>query len=97
MMYIYITDTYKEGYVTVAVCDNGPGFKLPAELAIRPFISGKPLNAGMGFGLYIANETMKQMKGYLNILSDGNIELPENAIQKGIVNAIVALSFPKAD
>ena len=55
-MYIYITDTYKEGYVTVAVCDNGPGFKLPAELAIRPFISGKPLNAGMGFGLDIANE-----------------------------------------
>lgn len=97
MMYIYITDTYKEGYVTVAVCDNGPGFKLPAELAIRPFISGKPLNAGMGFGLYIANETMKQMKGYLNILSDENIELPENAIQKGIVNAIVALSFPQAD
>lgn len=97
MMYIYITDTYKEEYITVAVCDNGPGFKLPAELAIRPFISGKPLNTGMGFGLYIANETMKQMKGYLSILSDENIELPEKAIQKGIVKAIVALSFPKAD
>lgn len=51
----------------------------------------------MGFGLYIANETMKQMKGYLSILSDENIELPEKAIQKGIVKAIVALSFPKAD
>lgn len=97
MMYIYLTDSYKEGYITIAVCDNGPGFKISPELAVRPFVSGKPLNSGMGLGLYIAHETMKQLKGYLNILCDEDIELPDTAIQKGIDKAIVALSFPKAD
>lgn len=97
MIYIHITDTFKEGYVTVAVCDNGPGFKISPELAVRPFISGKPLNSGMGFGLYIANETMKQMKGFLSILSDNDIEMPEKAVQKDINKAIVALSFPKVN
>ena len=96
-MYIYLTDSFKEGYVTIAVCDNGPGFKIAPELAVRPFVSGKPLNSGMGFGLYIAHETMKQLKGYLNILCSDDIELPDSAIQKGIDKAIVALSFPKAD
>jgi len=95
MIYVYVTDTYREGFVTIAICDNGPGFKITPELAVKAFISGKPLNAGMGFGLYIANETMKQLKGYLNILNNEDIILPEGAIKKGIDKAIVTLSFPK--
>lgn len=95
MMYIYVTDSFRDGFVTVAVCDNGPGFKISPYLAVKAFVSGKPLNQGMGFGLYIAKETMKQLKGYLDIIDHENIELPTNAVEKGINKAIVALSFPK--
>lgn len=96
MIYLYITDSFREGFVTVAVCDNGPGFKIAPELAVRAFVSGKPLNAGMGFGLYITHETMKQLNGHMDILSNSDIELPSNIVDKGIDKAIVALSFPKA-
>lgn len=96
MIYLYVTDSFREGFVTVAVCDNGPGFKIAPELAVRAFVSGKPLNAGMGFGLYITHETMKQLNGHMDILSNSDIELPSNVIEKGINKAIVALSFPKS-
>lgn len=96
MIYLYVTDSFREGFVTVAVCDNGPGFKIAPELAVRAFVSGKPLNAGMGFGLYITHETMKQLNGHMDILSNSDIELPSNIIEKGINKAIVALSFPKS-
>lgn len=96
MIYLYVTDSFREGFVTVAVCDNGPGFKIAPELAVRAFVSGKPLNAGMGFGLYITHETMKQLNGHMDILSNCDIELPSNVVDKGIDKAIVALSFPKA-
>ena len=96
MIYLYVTESFREGFVTVAVCDNGPGFKIAPELAVRAFVSGKPLNAGMGFGLYITHETMKQLNGHMDILSNCDIELPSNIVDKGIDKAIVALSFPKA-
>lgn len=96
MIYLYVTESFREGFVTVAVCDNGPGFKIAPELAVRAFVSGKPLNAGMGFGLYITHETMKQLNGHMDILSNCDIELPSNVVDKGIDKAIVALSFPKA-
>lgn len=96
MIYLFVTDSFREGFVTVAVCDNGPGFKIAPELAVRAFVSGKPLNSGMGFGLYITHETMKQLNGHMDILSSDDIELPPNITSKGIDKAIVALSFPKA-
>ena len=96
MIYLYVTESLREGFVTVAVCDNGPGFKIAPELAVRAFVSGKPLNAGMGFGLYITHETMKQLNGHMDILSNCDIELPSKIVDKGIDKAIVALSFPKA-
>lgn len=96
MIYLYVTESFREGFVTVAVCDNGPGFKIAPELAVRAFVSGKPLNAGMGFGLYITHETMKQLNGHMDILSNCDIELPSKIVDKGIDKAIVALSFPKS-
>lgn len=96
MIYIYITDSFINGYVTIAVCDNGPGFKMDPSLAVRPFVTGKPLDSGMGLGLYIASETLSQMGGKLLIINENEIELPDLAKDKGINKAIVTLSFPKA-
>ena len=94
-IYVYITDEI-EGYISIVVCDNGCGFKLPPEQALRPFITGKPLNTGMGLGLHIAHEVMQAMKGKLLILDANEINLPDTAKKYQIDKAIVALCFPKA-
>lgn len=94
-IYVYITDEI-EGYISIIVCDNGCGFKLPPEQALRPFITGKPLNTGMGLGLHIAHEVMQAMKGKLLILDANEIDLPDTAKKYQINKAVVALCFPKA-
>lgn len=93
-IYVYITEQF-EGYISIVVCDNGCGFKMPPEQALRPFITGKPLNTGMGLGLHIAHEVMQAMKGKLLILDENEIDLPDTAKKFQINKAIVALCFPK--
>lgn len=95
MIYVFITDEI-ENYITVAVCDNGPGFKIPPEMAMEPFVTDKPLGIGMGLGLHITNEVMKAMNGELKIFDKNDLDLPNTAKNNGIDKAIVALCFPKA-
>lgn len=92
---IYITDEI-EGYTSIVVCDNGCGFKIAPEMAIQPFVTGKPLNTGMGLGLHITHEVMKAMNGKLIILDKDEINLPDSAKKHEINKALVALCFPKA-
>lgn len=94
-IYVYITDEI-DNYISIIVCDNGCGFKIPPEQALRPFITGKPLNTGMGLGLHIAHEVMQAMKGKLLILDANEIDLPDTAKKYQINKAVVALCFPKA-
>lgn len=49
----------------IAVIDNGPGFTLPEDKAIEPFITRRP--DGMGLGLYFASMVMEQCSGILTI------------------------------
>ena len=95
LIYIYIT-TEIENYVSIVVCDNGPGFKIDKETAKEPFVSGKPLGIGMGLGLHITNEIMKAMGGKLLILEPYDLDLPETAKNKGIRSSVVVLCFPQA-
>lgn len=92
-IYIYITDQIS-GYITVAVCDNGSGFKISPEMAVQPFITGKPLGTGMGLGLHITHEVMVAMKGQLVIFDKNELDLPEKVKKIGADQAIVALCFP---
>ena len=92
-MGIYITDQIV-GYVSVLVCDNGSGFKLAPELAVRPFVSGKPLNSGMGLGLYISQQTMRQMNGKLLIQQDNEFNVGELFKDSELNRSVVALCFP---
>lgn len=91
---IYITDQIKE-YNSIIISDNGPGFNIPTEVAIQPFITGKPHNIGMGLGLHIVNEMMRAMKGQLLFLDQDEVILPETVRQNKIDKAIIALCFPK--
>lgn len=92
---VYLTDTIS-GYFSILVCDNGPGFKLPPELAVRPFVSGKPLNEGMGLGLYISLQTMHQMNGKLLIQQDNEFNVSSLFKDQDIARSVVALCFPMA-
>ena len=95
MIYVYITDQFK-GFVSIVVSDNGPGFKLPPEIAIQPFMTGKPMNTGMGLGLHVSHEVMIAMKGKLMILDKNELVLPDKAKDLGIDRSVVALCFPEA-
>jgi len=92
---VYITDEIS-GFNSIIVSDNGPGFALPFEIAIKPFLTGKPHNIGSGLGLHIANEMMNAMKGRLIYISDPNdIQFPKVIREHGVNKAIIALCFPK--
>lgn len=90
---IYISDQIV-GYASILVCDNGPGFKLPPELAVRPFVSGKPLNSGMGLGLYISQQTMNQMNGKLLIQQADEFNASSIVKDTELCRTVVALCFP---
>ena len=95
-IYIYVTDEIPS-FVTVVVCDNGPGFKIDIDSAKEPFVSDKPLGLGMGLGLHITNEIMKAMDGKLLITSPYEYDLPATATTMDLPNYVVALSFPKEE
>ena len=89
---IYISD-HIVGYLSILVCDNGPGFKIAPELAVRPFVSGKPLNSGMGLGLYISQQTMRQMNGKLLIQQDDEFNVKSLFSDPELNHSVVALCF----
>lgn len=91
---IYITEQIKD-HNSIIVSDNGPGFNMSPDVAVKPFMTGKPNNIGMGLGLHIANEMMHAMKGKLVFLDEDEVEFPEYIINNGITKAIVALCFPQ--
>lgn len=91
---IYITDEI-DGYNSIIVGDNGSGFNIGTDIAIQPFITGKPHNTGMGLGLHIADEMMKIMKGKLIFLEKNDVEVPKFFQDNQTTEAIVGLCFPK--
>lgn len=85
-IWINVTDERPE-YLTVIVADNGPGFNLPTEQIIKPFISNK--DGGIGIGLHLAYEIMNTQGGELSFPSADEFKIPTEFHD----GAIVALSF----
>ena len=96
MIDIFITDQI-EGYNSIVIGDNGPGFNISADAAVKPFVSGKPFNYGMGLGLHVVNETMNELHGKLLILDRDEIVLPDYMEKNKTYSALVALCFPKVN
>lgn len=95
---VYITDQIKiEGkeYNSIVVSDNGPGFNIPPDVAIKPFMTGKPHNIGSGLGLHVGTEMMKGMKGQLIFLDKYDINFPNIIVNNKVDKAIIAICFPK--
>ena len=74
-------------YCTVIIADNGPGFTLPTEEVVKPFISNK--ESGIGIGLHIADEVMNSHGGELIFPEPDQFTIPEE-FKSG---ALVALAF----
>ena len=89
---IYLTTTdEKNGYSTVIVADNGPGFIPSKDELGTPFLTAKPAGLGMGIGLHVTKEIMKSLGGMLIFPEKDDFDIPQQ-FQKG---AIVALAFRK--
>lgn len=86
-IYVSITKNLIVGSTCLLIADNGPGFSLPPEQIIKPFVSAKP--NGIGLGLHIANETMIALGGKLIFPEWGDTELPDE-YKNG---AIIAFCF----
>lgn len=91
---IFVTDQIKD-YYSIIISDNGPGFNIGTDVAVKPFISGKPDNIGMGMGLHIAYEMMNFMGGKLMFYEKEDLDLAPEIIQSGATKAIIALCFKK--
>jgi signal transduction histidine kinase len=85
-LFIDISDELP-GYTTVIIADNGPGFTLPTEEVIKPFISNK--DGGIGIGLHIAYEIMNSHGGELLFPEPDQFTIPEE-FKSG---AIIAMAF----
>ena len=78
-----------EGFIGIVISDNGTGFKISGEDAIKPFVSTK--TDGLGLGLNIVSEIMLAQNGRIIFPENGDIELP-GEFQSG---ATVVLAFAK--
>lgn len=86
---IYIsTDLESFNGNAIIIADNGLGFSVESDYAIRPFATSKP--GGMGMGLYLANLVMETIGGKLMIIDPSDVEIPK--VYNG---ACIALIFPK--
>ncbi len=87
-IFIDITEDHP-GYLSILIADNGPGFTIPPEEAVKPFITHKP--GGMGLGLHLAYEVMNGLNGELVFPEVNDFDIP-NEFRHG---AILLLAFKK--
>lgn len=80
------TFTTANGNPAIIVADNGPGFQDAPHEVIEPFFTRRP--DGMGLGLHIADEIMKNHGGHLKFPSLEDVLLPRE-----YSGALVALEF----
>lgn len=78
---------FKEG-PAIVIADNGPGFNLSPDEAIRPFNTTRP--GGMGVGLYYADQVMSSIGGKMLITSHEDVDI--SPVYDG---AVIVLIFNK--
>ncbi len=85
---IFISTRDYVNEIGIVIADNGQGFTLPFEDAVKPFVTEKVVG-GQGLGLHIADETMHMHGGKIVQRSADEVdELPEEFSQGAIVELI---------
>lgn len=87
-VFVKITDEI-DGFVGIVIADNGTGFKIAGEDAIKPFVTTK--TDGLGLGLNIVNEIMLAQNGTIIFPEKGDVTLPDEFID----GAVIMLAFAK--
>lgn len=91
---IFVTcSTNLEGFITIIIADNGPGFALPTEEIVKPWVTGKP--TGMGLGLHIVKQVMLSHGGDLIFPEYGDFEIPVEFKDGAIVGLIFRINSKK--
>lgn len=86
---IETSDYFAEGPALI-LADNGPGYRLPPEDILQPFISMKP--DGMGIGMYYARLVLEACGGFVAFPEPEDVGLP-----KSYSGAVTAFVFPNAE
>ncbi len=68
-----LPDWFEEG-PAIVIADNGEGFSLEPDVAVKPFKTDRP--GGQGLGLYFVDLVMENINGRLIILDPEELELP---------------------
>ena len=87
-IYIDISDAL-DGYVSVLIADNGPGFGLPTSEIVKPWVTNKP--GGSGIGLHLTDQIMQSLDGMLIFPENGDFGVPREFAN----GAKTALAFKK--
>lgn len=82
-------DNELTGYYTITFADNGKGFTIPPEEAVKPFVFAKP--NGMGIGLHIVQQVIEIHKGILSFPTYRDTNLP-SSFKEG---ALIKISLKK--
>ena len=85
-IYFDVTE-YIKGFISLIIADNGPGFRLPVEQIVKPFISDK--GDGIGLGLHIVSEIINGHNGMLDFPECNDLNIPDE-YKNG---AIISLNF----
>lgn len=89
---VFATDSIP-GFASIVVADSGPGFNMPADIAVEPFISGKP-DGGMGLGLHIVNQYLISINGALKFPDLEELNVPDEIDKSSYKGACVAICIP---
>lgn len=71
------------GKPSIAIIDNGPGFSLTPEDAIKPFIFKRL--GGTGLGLYFSHLTMQALGGSLTITSGRELDVSQSHLGGAVI------------
>lgn len=90
---ILIKTYKKDKQIHLLIADNGKGFTIDFESAIRPFMTGRKDETSMGIGLHLANTIMEAHLGFL-VQGDFNEEKLPKEFKNG---AIIKLIFKEQE
>lgn len=88
---IFIKSYADDKFINLVIADNGKGFNIDFDTALRPFITGRNDESSMGIGLHLVKVIMEAHRG---VIEAGNY-IDERLSDDFKDGAIIKIKFPK--